>query len=195
MGSMRGVGWLVMLGACGFSLTPGTSLDAPVPPDAPVDDAVDAPLDAYQLVCPPTYAQLGAAPTASTYRVADRATAGANWVAAELDCRDDGPRTHLAIAETSAEHILFEDAVSGASTWLGVTDRKAEGTWRPIIGGSSWFTDWFGGAQPANNTNYNCLLLSGPNFEEAMPCSSALSQWAMGFICECDGNVVDPTTF
>jgi hypothetical protein len=194
MGSMRGVVWSVALGACGFSLNPASEPDAPVVDDAPT--MLDAPLDAYQVVCPSTYVQLGATAMASSYRVVDRATAGANWVNAELDCRDDGPRTHLAIAETAAEHVLFEDAVSGASLWLGVTDRKVEGTWRPIISGTSgWFTDWFGGAQPATNTNYNCLLLSGPNFEEAMPCSDGTVMWTKGFICECDGNEVDLTAF
>ena len=122
MGWMRGVRWLVTLAGCSFYLPGGSELDAPVVRDAPVD----APVDAFLVPCPITYGQLGPTATASSYRLVDRASAGANWVTAELDCRDDGPRTHLAIAETAAEHVIFEDAVSGASLWLGVTDRKVD---------------------------------------------------------------------
>lgn len=81
--------------------------------------------------CPAGYVQLAGLP--SRYRISGGPGTTADplgrgtWVMAEADCRDDGIGTHLAIAETKAEHDAFVDVVSGASRWLGVTDRKVEG--------------------------------------------------------------------
>jgi len=182
-------------GACGYD---GRAVvDGPAGGDSAGVDAVgdagtasaDATVDAGG--CPASYTDLTGAP--SKYRVVDRAAAGTTWVGAEQDCRDDGAATHLAIPETQAEHQAFIDVMSGASRWLGVTDRITEDVWLPIIGGDAgWYAAWAGGT-PQNQGD--CLLLSRIPAHEDMPCADPDPAWHEGFICECDGLAVDPTTF
>lgn len=178
----------VVVGACGFSMpaSVGSGSDA-------ATDGSPVPID-VALACPANYKPLPGAP--SMYRVVGGTmavpTAGrTTWIGAELDCRDDGTGTHLAIPETQAENQAFVDVLSGASRWLGVTDRKTEGTWVPIIATTGWFARWAGGVPGADD----CLLLSRTSFHEAMPCQSGDPQWNKGFICECDGALVDATSF
>jgi hypothetical protein len=147
--------------------------------------------------CPEGYVQLAGLP--SRYRVSGGAGTTSSpqgrgtWVMAEADCRDDGVGTHLAIAETKAENDAFVDVVSGASRWLGVTDRKVQGTWRTITGGSVFFALW--GSPPPKNDQFDCMILTRvPSSEDAI-CDDPDPQWYRGYICECDGVAVDPTAF
>jgi hypothetical protein len=154
------------------------------PSDA-LDGAEDPISDADPLACPPDYIPTGP----SRYRMV---TAGANWLTAQADCRDDATGTHLAIPETAAERQVLADMVSGASRWLGVTDRITEGTFLPIIGGTIWSPNWIGGGPGI----YDCVLLTRTDgFDEVVPCDSTDPQWGRPYFCECDGKPVDPTTF
>jgi hypothetical protein len=176
---------VVLVAACGFR---GTSTAGD--PDAPPDASIDAP------GCPADYVQLAALP--SRYRVSGGPGTSMDpqgrgtWVTAEADCRDDGFGTHLAIAETLAEHTAFVDVVSGASRWLGVTDRKVEGTWKTILGGSTYFALW---ASPPQEANNDCMMLTRVPSHENTPCDDPRPQFHKGYICECDGAAVDLTAF
>jgi hypothetical protein len=181
---------LVLVAACGFDSPGSGNLDASNSPDAPHDAAIDAP------GCPADYGPLRDLP--SRYRVSGGTDANPDlagrgtWVTAEADCRDDGSGTHLAIAETQAEHAAFVDVVSGATRWLGVTDRKVEGTWKTILGGSTFYALW---GSPPQQDPYDCLSLNRGFGHEDMPCADPDPQWHKGYICECDGAAVDLTAF
>lgn len=131
------------------------------------------------------YRVAGGPPTAPT---SERTT----WVGAEAACEADG--THLAIPQTEAEHLAFVDVVAGASRWLGVTDRVTANAWIPVIGGTTWVAHWAGGAP---GTGGKCVLLTcvGIDGEEATPCEDPDAQWHKGFICECDGQAADSTSY
>lgn len=181
---------LVLVAACGFHSPGSSNPDASKNPDAPLDASMDAP------GCPANYGPLRDLP--SLYRVSGGTAANPDlagrgtWVTAEADCRDDGFGTHLAIAETQAEHDAFVDVISGATRWLGVTDRKVEGTWKTIIGGSTFYALWI---SPPQNAAYDCLSLNRGAGHEDMPCDDPDPQWHKGYICECDGAAVDLTAF
>ncbi|HWO25023.1 MAG TPA: C-type lectin domain-containing protein [Kofleriaceae bacterium] len=171
---------LVLVTACGFHS----------PRSGDSDASIDAP------GCPANYGLLRDLP--SRYRVSGGTAANPDlagrgtWVTAEADCRNDGFGTHLAIAETQAEHDAFVDVVSGATRWLGVTDRKVEGTWTTLIGGSTFYARW---GSPPQNDLYDCLSLNRAIGHEDMPCAHPDPQWHKGYICECDGAAVDLTAF
>jgi hypothetical protein len=193
----------VVLCACDFH-SPGAATDAPVSIDSAIDAAIDAPIVPF--TCPAGYTTLAGGQAGSLYKVygGNGTVLGpgpgrGTWLQAEAACRGDGPGIHLAIAESEGEHQAFVDVVSGASRWLGVTDRKTEGTWLPIIGGTTWVEHWLGGV-PMRGTNGNCLLLTRvQNIEEDTSCagegSPPSSQWDKGSICECDNHAVDLSTF
>lgn len=201
------IGALLCLCACSYAPQAGIADDAPAPEDTPPPDTV-------AFVCPDDYVALPGAPGGSVYRISGEdgssssGSGRSSWVDAEADCRDDGARTHLAIAETETEYKALSDAVSGATRWLGVSDRKTEGTWIPIIGGleSDYVGHWFnndpdGGCCDATS---DCMTLSGVlqasplgaiSIAEPMPCADDNPDNRKGFICECDGREVDPATF
>ncbi len=190
---MRGIAIVVWVAACGFS---GPSLTTGVA-DAPRADGITA-IDAR--TCPSGYAPLPGT-TGSSYRVAGGPQPGAspaqllartNWIDAEIACEVEG--THLAIAETDAEHQAFVDVVSGASRWLGVTDRVQQDLWIPVVGGTSWVPHWSGGGPSGSG---RCVLLTRVGFmgEEATPCADPDLQWVKGYICECDGHPVDHSAY
>ena len=201
---MRVVVLVGSLAACSFAPRGAPSTDPDI--DAP---ELDAPTIDAAFACPAGYAPLAGGAAASRYKIngASGPPAGGpgpgrgTWLEAEADCRDDGPGTHLAIPETEAEHQAFVDVVSGASRWLGATDRITEGSWLPIIGGTAGFvqTHWIAGV-PGINAISNCLLLTRvQDLDEATPCNGEgqlpSEQWDKGYICECDREPVDQTTF
>jgi hypothetical protein len=179
---------VLVVAACGFRASGGPALDTG--PGADAAGSIDA------AGCPAGYVQLAGLP--SRYRLSGGSgpigdpLARGTWVMAEADCADDGVGTHLAIAETQAEHEAFVDVVSGASRWLGVTDRKSEGTWRTITGGTTFFALW---SSPPQDTGSDCLILTRVPSHEGSFCDDPDPQWHKGYICECDGVAVDPTAF
>jgi len=144
------------------------SPDGAPPGDAPATDAAaDAPA-----MCPASYAAVTG--QTSHYRTV---TTAQTWINAELDCEDDGTGTHLAVVDNVAEHTAV-DALTGASIWFGLTDRKVEATPRWVTGATPTYTNYGG----ANNTGpYDCAgIYQG--------------KWAWGdcttlipYVCECDG--------
>lgn len=194
---------------CSYS-APGTAATGDGNDGPTSDGAQDSLLDAF--VCPSGYAPLTGAPAGSLYRVSGGPngtgnTGRSNWVDAQLDCGNDGVGTHLAIPETEEEYQALSDAVSGATRWLGVTDRITEATWIPIIGGTTFVGHWFGNTPEQGDSgaaNNDCMTLcastrTGPlgtiHIAEAMPCADTDADDARGYICECDGRAVDPATF
>lgn len=150
--------------------------------DASADSARgDAAVDAVvAMTCPVTYLAVGG--QTSKYRTV---TMAKTWTAAEQDCENDGVGMHLAVVDDMAEHVAV-DALTGASIWFGLTDRKVEGTPR-----------WVTGATPTY-TNYGPMTNSGP-----YDCAGIYqSEWAWGdcstqipYVCECDGVTADPTAY
>jgi len=153
-------------------------------PDASTDgtpvDMSDAALDAPAGTCPATYAAV-TGQTSSYRTVATPQT----WSAAEQDCEDDGVGTHLAVVGDAAEDAAV-DALTGASIWFGLTDRKVEGTPRWVTGMTPTYTN-YGGA--GNTAAYDCAgIYQG--------------KWAWGdcttlirYVCECDGAAADPAAY
>jgi len=156
------------------SSTDGAAVDASS--DAPT---IDAPVDAAAM-CPASYLAVAGQP--SKYRTV---TTPQTWTAAEADCEDDGNGTHLAVVGSMAEDAAV-DALTGASIWFGLTDRKVDGTPRWVTGATPTYTN-YGGA--GNTTAYDCAGIYQ-------------SKWAWGecttlikYVCECDGVAADPTAY
>lgn len=143
--------------------------------DAP---ASDAPADAA--TCPTSYAAVPG--QLSHYRIVPTPQ---TWSLAEADCEDDGVGTHLAVVDTMAEDAAV-DALTGASIWFGLTDRKVEGTPRWVTGATPTYTNYGG---PGNTAAYDCSgIYQG--------------KWAWGdcttlirYVCECDGMAAQPTAY
>ena len=171
----------------GFVCVAGCSFGLPDSPPAPLTDAAGDAGDAAGAVCPAGYVMLAGAP--SLYRVVD---AGTTWEGAQADCADDGTITHLAVPENEAEYLALADVVSGATRWLGVSDRKIEGVWIPIIVNAMGYFDHWAGSEP---NAQDCLSVNRNTDYEAMPCKDPDPQWFKGFFCECDGHAVDPAAF
>ena len=153
--------------------------DAPVI-DGLIDGMIDGAPDAPPGGCPASY--MAVSGQTSMYRVV---TTQSSWTNAEADCENDGSGTHLAVVDDAAEHTAV-DALTGASIWFGLTDRKVEGTPRWVTGAQPVYTN-YGPAQ--NETGYDCAgIYQG--------------KWAWGdcltlikYVCECDGIAPDPTSY
>lgn len=160
---------------------PDANRDGMIVIDGPRGDAlVDAPPDAAMFTCPSGYLPITG--QTSKYRTV---LTQLSWSNAEADCENDGSGTHLAVVDDATEHAAV-DALTGASIWFGLTDRKVEGTPR-----------WATGALPVY-TNY------GPNQNTAGYDCAGIYQgkWAWGdcltlihYVCECDGIPPDPAAY
>lgn len=153
-------------------LDDGAATDAPDGDAPPIDALSDAATDAASGMCPGTYVAIPG--QTSRYRTVMTAR---TWSEAEADCEADGAGTHLAVVDNMAEDSAV-DALTGASIWFGLTDRKIEGTPRWVTGTTPSYTNYGG----ANNTSaYDCAGIYQ-------------SKWAWGecatlikYVCECDG--------
>lgn len=159
-------------GSADASLDDGALIDAPVVDGAPFDGASDAPTDGASPGCPATYVSVPG--QTSRYRTV---MTPRTWSEAEADCEADGVGMHLAVVDNASEHTAV-DALTGASIWFGLTDRKVEGTPRWVTGATPSYTN-YGGA--GNETGYDCAGIYQ-------------SKWAWGecvttikYVCECDG--------
>jgi hypothetical protein len=157
------------------------AIDAPAI-DAPAIDAppIDAPPIDAPAMCPSSYMTVTG--QTSHYRTV---TTPQTWTAAEADCEDDGVGTHLAVIGSVSEDAAV-DALTGASIWFGLTDRKVEATPRWVTGATPIYTNY---GTMTNTTAYDCAgIYQG--------------KWAWGqcttlipYVCECDGVPADPTAY
>jgi len=165
---------------------PSTNPDAaPGSPDAGAgspDAAAGSPDAGSSFLCAATYTfTLGT----SKYRLNGTDT----WLSSELDCASDGAGMHLAVIDDAAE-LTGLIALAGANaTWVGVSDRVVEGTWRSVTGGNAAVLPWSSGAPTAG----------GPDCVEWNPTTNQFTDVACNAsryrICECDGIAVDPSSY
>jgi len=177
-------------GVCGGA---ETAIDASTTDDdAPLDDANDDPdalVDAIMSDASPD-GSTGGCPAGynaitgqtSKYRTV---LTQQTWTQAEADCEDDGTGTHLATIESASEDMAV-DALTGASIWFGLSDRKNEGTRRWVTGA---LITYDGTTGVSNTGQYDCAGIYQ-------------SEWAWGqcdtqieYVCECDGVAADPTAY
>jgi hypothetical protein len=182
-------------GACTFG-GDSSSVDAAVA-DADVvdaDEADAAPTDAALPVdaapppmpdatgCPADYVRYDG--SRSMYRlvlVAD------DWLAAELDCEDDGAGSHLVVLDNAAELAVI-DPLTSPKIWVGTTDRVHEGTFFSVTTGVAPFTPWQSG-EPNNSSNEDCVELDGNQFNDE-GCGDTRA-----YLCECDGLPAMPVAY
>lgn len=166
---------LAVLAGCSFEGVPPADDTDPVA-DAPAgaDAAVDASADASPLCV--GYTAAGS----SQYRLV---TAPADWLAAELDCEDDEPGvTHLAIIQTELERMEL-DVLATSDVWLGLVDRRLEGTWVWVDGSAHTIAmpPWKAG-EPSTGGSDDCAILNNGGLYDAVNCTDDKQ-----YVCECDG--------
>jgi hypothetical protein len=155
-------------------------VDAATADAAPPVDAAPAPPDASG--CPADYVRYDG--SRSMYRlvlVAD------DWLAAELDCEDDGPTSHLVVLDNAAELAVL-DPLTSPKIWVGTTDRVYEGTFFSVTTGVAPFTPWQDG-EPNNSSNEDCVELDGNQFNDE-GCGDTRA-----YLCECDGLAAMPVAY
>ncbi len=159
------------------------SIDAhvSVPADARVDATVDATVDADP--CPTGYAPIAGGQTRSQYRAV---TAATDWLTAEKDCEDDG-LAHLVVLDGDSERDAVRAVVNG-DTWLGVSDRVAEGTFFKVTTGVATYLPWLSG-EPNDQFGEDCVELSGGGFNDE-GCDNGDA-----YVCECDGLAASPVAY
>lgn len=166
----------MLFAACSYT-APG--VEAPIdtaPPEAGETDGLvtlDATVDAAP-TCPADYMPLNG----SLYRFVPDLSA---WIAAELDCEDDGFGTHLVVDPTNGDM----DAISSASnTWVGLSNLST--AWRWVDGTSGPSLD--------SNVNrcgrYFDATGGGPKGMQESDCANTLP-----YVCECDLVEPDPDAF
>jgi hypothetical protein len=158
--------------------------DAPVPVDAAPDATADAGADAAPDAtgCPAEYVRHDG--SRSMYRlvlVAD------DWLAAELDCEDDGASSHLVVLDDAAELAVL-DPLTSPKIWVGTTDRVFEGTFFSVTTGVAPFTPWQSG-EPNNSSNEDCAELDGNQLNDE-GCGDTRA-----YLCECDGIPAMPVAY
>jgi hypothetical protein len=140
-----------------------------------IDSAVvDTAMIDMPAACPMGYTAMGT----SSYRFV---TQQDDWLAAEMDCENDGTGTHLAVAGDMAELTLLGNLAQD-NYWLGASDRVTEATWL-------WVT---GGAGP------NLGMGNGSDCARGNDAGNLSDQDCGGtevYVCECDGMAAMPATY
>jgi hypothetical protein len=119
------------------------------------------------------------------------------WLEAEAECEKVG--AHLVVSDTIEEHFTIHDelAVDIERVWIGWSDRRTEQVFdwvAPSAGGLLQDNVCvFGAGEPDLGDGDHCVAQMGTNscgdhFD--MDCALALP-----YICECDGNLADPSRF
>ncbi len=198
---MRGMlGAAVLLAACHFdgsgvaidgapaggdgALVDGALVDAA---EVPADAAVDAVPDAA--TCPATYSRVDGLP--SLYRFV---VVGDDWLAAELDCEDDGATTgggtHLVVLDNATE-VAGLDPLLTELAWIGVSDRVTEDSYFRVTGGVSTFPGFRSG-EPNDGGPFgveDCVELNGAELNDE-GCGELRR-----YVCECDGVPAIPAAY
>ena len=133
--------------------------------------------------CPTGYAPI--AGQTSSYRYVTTAT---DWLAAELDCEDDGTGTHLAVVDTDAENMALDTLMAGEDAyWLGISDRRVEGTYRTVTDDVQTFLPW-DDMEPTGAAE-DCVYAEDKDFVDT-DCAAPRA-----YICECDGRAAVPAAY
>jgi hypothetical protein len=149
-----------------------------------IDAAVDALIPPDAIDCPVSYSDIGVA--GSRYRIV---TSADGWLAAEVDCENDGSATHLVVIDGATELAML-DPVVAATVWVGISDRIDEGMFLAVTGGTPPFQPWRAG-EPNDGIFMpsDCVELDGFEYNDEA-CGTN-----RGYVCECDGRPADPSTY
>jgi hypothetical protein len=159
-----------------------------------VDAAIDAPPDVPPLAeCPTSYTiSIGT----SRYR---RLAGTTEWLTAAATCAGDKlvgstKYTHLVVLANTNEGLSLAQMLGFGSMWLGLSDRRMEGTYRwvtaePINGyppanGSPWAN-----GEPDNALGQDCVVSQNGQLADTQ-CSASSSA-----VCECDDYPDDPSRY
>jgi hypothetical protein len=181
----------LVLAACRFdgsglpSDPPGGGVDAPPALDDAGADAPDDPADAGAdgtppppdaQACPGNYVAVDG--QSSRYRLV---TSPDDWLAAELDCENDG-----------AAELAAVDPRIAPTVWIGMVDRVDEGTLVLVTGPGVVFRPFRSGEPndggPLGFTE-DCVELDG-NVLNDEGCTANRQ-----YVCECDGVDADPDAY
>jgi len=158
--------------------------DGPGDDDAHSDGNVgtDAAIDAAPVVCPGNYITLGVG--TSVYRLE---TNSVDWLSAEQSCEADGQ--HLVVVDDVVELSAVAAAISGQNIWIGVTDRKAIGTWLKVTGGTATYLPW--DSSEPDLAALECVYIDALTLKLVdQGCGSGRRA-----VCECDTVAPDPTSY
>ncbi len=116
-----------------------------------------------------------------------RASGTDQWKNSELDCESDGPGMHLIVIDDMAELAAIAPLAASTVSWIGTSDRITAGTWRDVTGPTATYLPW-GASQPAA---FPCVSMDPANGTlSAEDCTLGHKE-----ICECDGIIVDKTSY
>ena len=133
--------------------------------------------------CPSSYMQIAGQP--SSYRYA---STPADWLVAELDCEDDGNGTHLAVVDSIDENMVLDTLMAGEDAyWLGISDRRVEGTYRTVTDNLQMLLPW-DDLEPTGAAE-DCVYAEDTDFVDS-DCATARA-----YICECDGRAAVPGAY
>ncbi len=146
--------------------------------------SIDAAADAPPAQCAASYDLTNAAEPASRYRLVTTQSA---WLAAEMDCEDDGGGgpAHLIVLDDAAERLWAYEQ-GNTDKWVGVTDLVAEGV--PIA--VTLQTLPYTGTAASNDQPKDCMF-NNQNVTVMESCANA----AFPYLCECDGLAASPARY
>lgn len=154
----------------------------------PPDDVADVP------VCQRSPCRAGyQAIDGGCYRLASTPR---RWLDAETDCEADGG--HLVVEDSVAEHEVIHDLAGPGRIWIGWTDRRSNDNifvWvAPVAGGLLQSNPCvFGASEPDAGDADHCVAQSSPS--QCPDYSDENCEIALPYICECDGNRADPSSY
>ncbi len=157
--------------------------------DVPMDIGPDAPI-----ACPSQYIALMAGAT-SKYRLGNQ---NKPWLDAAVDCADDGVNTHLAVLSASTE--ISTSSLFSGPRWIGLSDKKIEGTFLAVTAedtmgyppatGAPWASD----EPSAEGIEVDCVYLE-QTASNGLQLKAELCTLNREYICECDAYANDPSRY
>jgi hypothetical protein len=146
-------------------------------------DAVDLSIDARMTRVDPCAASYTTKYLGSSYKEYSPDT----WLNAEHRCEQDGRGTHLYLVDDSFEALTIKNLVSGATIWLGISDRTVENYFLKVTGQVAYT----GQGPPPGVVGPGCIDLD----ESAGTAHEVTCDMVLPFVCECDFMVADPTSY
>ena len=208
------IAWLLALAALSgcdklFGLIHVDRVDA----DARMDGTVDVPSDtdraidaagdvAGDLGCPASYTATIQSDPDSLFRfVLTQRT----WLAAHTDCVDDSlasssKHTHLGVISSDQERSAYYFGLAGSAgaIWIGLSDRKTEGSFLWVTGedtsGYPPLSAWEGG-MPGGDGNCVMIRASSTQLDDVNCDTGSSNGLPVGYVCECDASPNDSNRY
>lgn len=114
------------------------------------------------------------------------------WAEAEAACESlqvpgSARHAHLVVVSDVAEDALLREIAGTDGLWIGLTDRRREGTFVTVTGEPG--VEVFRADQPNGGVDQNCVAL----FADGMQDKSCAEIYR--YACECDAEAPDATRF